>query len=153
MENPSHDHNRITGFAGLLFAFSLAITFGVSSGMEERIDQLERSVTELREQVDGLRRQIPVKAAVPDPVPSLVNHIARMEGYHVPGSLPRRQHNPGSLVYAGQPGTVRGAGGYARFPSPAAGFAALERDLRAKLARSFPLSRAWPYLPPAKVRP
>lgn len=137
----------------LLFAVAALSATSLIDGVRlreygDRITSLEREVGRLRTQVAALQPSTysPAPAGPDDPVAYLSRYIARREGYHVPGSLPRRQHNPGSLVYAGQPGAVRGANGYARFPTPAAGFAALERDLGTKLARGADLGRAWPYL-------
>ncbi len=79
--------------------------------------------------------------------------IAVKEGFFRPGSLPRRLHNPGALVYAGQPGAIQGDIGrdaghrpYARFTTDAAGWAALERDIAKKMREGRPLKPAWKYL-------
>jgi hypothetical protein len=54
------------------------------------------------------------------------------EGWNDLKSLVRRQHNPGALIYAGQPGARLGQSGYAAFKTDAEGMAALLADLRAK---------------------
>lgn len=72
--------------------------------------------------------------------------VAKREGFGVPNSLPTRHNNPGSLVYAGQRGAVRGDRGFARFATAREGWEALERDLRKKLAEGRSLKRAWAYL-------
>jgi hypothetical protein len=63
---------------------------------------------------------------------SAVNSIAaafqQQEGYY-PGSLAYLNNNPGNLVYAGQPGASPGAGGFAYFPSYAAGYQALTNQI------------------------
>jgi len=161
------DRSDRPGWFAILVLYALAVVNTVLSGHPiDRCERLESSIVELRRAVAAgvgvgvlqapapapVPAPVPVPAPAPAPAPvpacvaRLALYIARMEGYHVPGSLPRRQHNPGSLVYASQPGATRGARGYARFPTPAAGWAALDRDLRAKLARGYPLGRAWPYL-------
>lgn len=76
----------------------------------------------------------------------LEHEIARAEGFYRAGTLPRRQHNPGSLVFSGQPGATPGAEGYARFKTDAEGWAALSRDLAAKFRDRRPLHSAWRYL-------
>ncbi len=51
----------------------------------------------------------------------------------------RRQHNPGALIYVGQPGARQGKNGYAWFRTDEDGRAALLADLRAKSARGWTL--------------
>ena len=66
------------------------------------------------------------------------NAIAQFEGFDVPGSRPQRNHNPGDLKYAGQPGaTGHDAGGFAIFPDVATGFQALYNQLQ-KYVNDFP---------------
>lgn len=59
--------------------------------------------------------------------------IGDIEGWRVPDSLVHRLHNPGALVFAGQPGARPASGGYASFADDAAGWTAVERDILAKL--------------------
>lgn len=90
-----------------------------------------------------------------DLVPFLARYIATREGWSVPGSRVRLLRNPGALVFVRQPGAHRSKEAawdfpphlrFARFDSAAAGWDALVRDLRGKLARGSDLGRAWPYL-------
>jgi hypothetical protein len=60
--------------------------------------------------------------------------ISVHEGWNDLKSLVRRQHNPGALIYAGQPGSRKGRNGYAYFRTDEDGKAALLADLRAKTA-------------------
>jgi hypothetical protein len=61
------------------------------------------------------------------------------EGWNNLKSLVRRQHNPGALIYVGQPGARKGKNGYAWFKTDGDGMAALIADLRAKSARGMTL--------------
>lgn len=78
--------------------------------------------------------------------PPLVEYIARREGFGVAGALPTRLHNPGSLKFRRQRGARPGRRGFAAFERDADGWAALERDVRAKLRHHVPLSKGWVYL-------
>lgn len=49
-------------------------------------------------------------------------------------TLANRNNNPGNLRFIGQNGASQGEGGFARFDSPASGYAALLNDLDAKLS-------------------
>lgn len=64
----------------------------------------------------------------PAAVTTLANAIQTQEGYY-PGSLAYQNNNPGNLVYAGQPGASRGAGGFAQFQTYDQGRAALENQI------------------------
>ena len=151
-----HDNKQEGGWFHELAEFSLPAAVCLLAlscwFLSDAVSTLKRSFNSLEGRVVAL--ELALKKAKdyspsdPDPVPALAAHIARMEGYPVPGSLARRQFNPGCLAYAGQPGAARGSQGYARFPTAVDGFMALDRDLRAKLARGYPLGRAWPYLKP-----
>lgn len=77
---------------------------------------------------------------------AICNHIARMEGFYVKGSLPQRLNNPASLVFAHQRGASRDHSGFARFATVELGWSALERDVKLKLVRKIPLHRGWEYL-------
>ena len=83
-----------------------------------------------------------------DAVPAVARAIAVREGYFKPGAAPRRLRNPGSLVYAGQPGARRTGrrDRVAAFGREGDGWRALEGDIRAKLRRGACLSRGWAYL-------
>jgi hypothetical protein len=59
----------------------------------------------------------------PDAANALATAIQTHEGY-APGTLAYQNNNPGNLVYAGQPGATRGAGGFAAFNSYTAGYTA-----------------------------
>jgi hypothetical protein len=64
----------------------------------------------------------------PNVVNSLASAIQTQEGYY-PGSVAYQNHNPGNLVYVGQPGATKAAGGFASFSSYAAGRSALESQI------------------------
>lgn len=57
----------------------------------------------------------------------LAQAIAKAEGYGIPNAIPTRANNPGNLK-AGAP-TLPNSGGITQYPTPAAGWAALERQL------------------------
>jgi hypothetical protein len=69
-------------------------------------------------------------------VDSMAAAIQQMEGYIPPnaqypkGSLAYINQNPGNLRFANQPGAVQGQGGFAAFPSYAAGYAALQNQIQ-----------------------
>lgn len=64
--------------------------------------------------------------------------IAEDEGFYKPGSRPARNHNPGDLKFARQPGAIgKDKDGFAIFPDNATGFAALDRQLQ-KYVRDYP---------------
>lgn len=64
--------------------------------------------------------------------------VATFEGFYTPGSRPARNHNPGDLKFAGQPGAVgQDPLGFAVFPDDATGFTALDNQLQAYV-RNFP---------------
>jgi hypothetical protein len=64
----------------------------------------------------------------PAAVDSIAAAIQNQEGYY-PGSLAWQNNNPGNLVYAGQPGASKGAGGFASFSSYDAGQQALKNQI------------------------
>lgn len=78
--------------------------------------------------------------------PGITYKIAKMEGYYVPGSLPRRINNPGSIVFAHQRGARRHSSGFAQFATVELGWEALARDVEGKVRRGIPLRKAWKYL-------
>lgn len=64
--------------------------------------------------------------------------IQQFEGFNTPGSTASRNHNPGNLKYAGQPGAVgQDPRGFAVFSDDQAGLQALYNQL-AKYVRTFP---------------
>lgn len=67
-------------------------------------------------------------AISPTAVDALASAIQTHEGYY-PGSVAYQNNNPGNLVYAGQPGASRGAGGFAVFSSYALGDSALKNQI------------------------
>lgn len=66
---------------------------------------------------------------------SLEMALAVVEGWNIPGSVVRRLHNPGALVFSGQPGAIRSDLGYAKFETDEAGWQAFRRDLSVKKQR------------------
>lgn len=60
----------------------------------------------------------------PQAVDSIASAIQTQEGFY-PGSLAYQNNNPGNLIYVGQAGASPGAGGFAKFPTYAAGRSAL----------------------------
>lgn len=73
----------------------------------------------------------------PTTVSTIANTITKVEGYFTPGtpgypngSLAYQNNNPGNLVYAGQAGASPGAGGFAYFPTLAAGQQALQNQIQ-----------------------
>ena len=90
----------------------------------------------------------------PEAIHAVMWRISRQEGFYVCGTIPATHNNPGALVFCRQAGAVAGDRGelagklrFARFRTEAAGWAALERDIRLKQRRGVPLSVAWRYLP------
>lgn len=61
-----------------------------------------------------------------------------MEGYNTPGTLASRNNNPGNLRSG--PGQIGTSGGFAVFPSPDAGFAALDNQIQLNAARGLTLN-------------
>lgn len=72
----------------------------------------------------------------PAAVSAIAAAIQNEEGYY-PGSLAYRNNNPGNLAYVGQAGATPGAGGFARFSSYQAGYAALENQISLDLNRGY----------------
>ena len=73
-----------------------------------------------------------------DFIPTWAAAIAQFEGFNSAGSRPARNHNPGDLKFAGQPGAVgQDPKGFAVFPDDATGFQALYNQL-AKYVSDFP---------------
>jgi hypothetical protein len=75
----------------------------------------------------------------PAAVNALSSAIQNQEGYY-PGSLAYQNNNPGNLVYAGQPGATRGAGGFAAFDSYSAGLSALQNQITLDATRGTDVS-------------
>lgn len=60
-------------------------------------------------------------------------------------------NNPGNLRFAGQPGAVQGQGGFAKFPSPQAGYEALKRQIQLDASRGHTVqSFVSKYAPPSE---
>lgn len=73
-----------------------------------------------------------------DFIPAWANTIAQFEGYNSPGTRPARNHNPGDLKFAGQPGALGAdSAGFAVFPDDVTGFQALYLQLQ-KYVTSYP---------------
>ena len=71
-------------------------------------------------------------------VDSLATAIATFEGFFKTGTVAQRNNNPGNLRSGpGQTGTD--AGGYAIFPDPATGWAALDNQVTANINRGLTL--------------
>lgn len=67
-------------------------------------------------------------------VNAIADAITTEEGYY-PGSLAWRNNNPGNLIYVGQAGAVLGEGGFAKYPTAAAGRGALVYQINLDLER------------------
>jgi hypothetical protein len=65
---------------------------------------------------------------------AIANAITVQEGAGA-GTLATRNNNPGNLIYVGQPGATQGAGGFASFPTYAAGQAALIAQIQLDATR------------------
>lgn len=73
-----------------------------------------------------------------DFIPTWAQSIATFEGFFSPGSRPARNHNPGDLKFAGQPGAVgKDPQNFAVFPNDSSGWQALYNQL-AHYATEFP---------------
>ena len=80
------------------------------------------------------------QTCVPAKIERVAVAISVHEGWNNPNSLVRRQHNPGALIFVGQPGGRKGRQGYAWFKTDQTGKQALVADLRAKSARGMTLA-------------
>lgn len=64
-------------------------------------------------------------------IPAWANAVAQFEGYNTPGTVANRNHNPGNLKYAGQPGAVgKDSRGFAIFQDDVTGWQALYNQLQ-----------------------
>ncbi len=70
----------------------------------------------------------------------IANVMAQIEGWNVAGSLAQRNNNPVNLRFANQPGATLGEGGFAKFSSPDAGFAAAENQISLDASRGLSVS-------------
>jgi hypothetical protein len=64
----------------------------------------------------------------PTPPLTLLQAIAKQEGFYQPGTLAQRNHNPGNIIsgsFANSHGAIGFRSGYATFPDDATGWAAL----------------------------
>ena len=84
-------------------------------------------------------RRLGAASLDPGVLSTLAQAIQQQEGYY-PGSLAWQNNNPGNLVYAGQYGASPGAGGFASFPTYAAGFNALENQINLDAVRGSDLN-------------
>lgn len=65
--------------------------------------------------------------------------------------LAKVNNNPGNLKFAGQPGAVKGEGGFAKFSSPAAGLNALYNQVKLDASRGLTLAQfIYKYAPPTE---
>jgi hypothetical protein len=72
-------------------------------------------------------------------VDSIAQAIAQMEGYNSAGTLAQRNNNPGNLrAGPGQTGT---SGGFAVFPDPSTGWAALDSQVQTNINRGLTLQQ------------
>lgn len=76
---------------------------------------------------------------------NLLEAMARMEGWLVPTSRPRRNNNPGDIEY-GRFAIAHGATGsdgrFAIFPTPAAGFGAMKALLQGPVYQGLTVAQA-----------
>jgi hypothetical protein len=113
---PKEDFQRVTVLRSVSFALFFAPSGFCADTVPARVAEVESTMIER------------VAAA-----------ISVHEGWNNLKSLVRRQHNPGALIYVGQPGARQGKNGYAWFKTDEDGKAALLADLRAKSARGWTL--------------
>lgn len=71
-------------------------------------------------------------------VTSLAAAIRQVEGYNPAFA---GNNNPGNLIFVGQSGATMGAGGFAKFPTPEAGEAALEWQIQNYINRGYDLNQ------------
>jgi hypothetical protein len=80
---------------------------------------------------------------IPGALDTIAGTIQQVEGYY-PGSLAYVNNNPGNLVYtsyyASAFGAIPGAGGFAKFPDYATGYAALQHQIQVDAARGDSIS-------------
>lgn len=57
------------------------------------------------------------------------------------GTLAATNNNPGNLKFVGQPGATEGAGGFAHFETPEAGYAALQQQIKLDASRGQTLAQ------------
>ena len=79
-------------------------------------------------------------------VDTMTAAIIKMEGYN-PNFAPN--NNPGNLIFANQTGAVKGAGGFAKFPTYDDGVAALKWQIQNYIDRGYSLTSFFnKYAPP-----
>ncbi len=80
---------------------------------------------------------------IPGALDTISATIQQVEGYY-PGSLAYTNNNPGNLVYtsyyASAYGATQGAGGFAKFPDYATGYAAMQHQIQVDAARGDSIS-------------
>lgn len=86
-------------------------------------------------------------------IPDMVAQGQMPSGINIPGdpanNISVRQNNPGNLKFVGQEGATSGTRGFAAFPSPEAGFTALQNQIETDKARNLTLAQfANKYAPP-----
>jgi hypothetical protein len=83
-------------------------------------------------------------------MPKLAEAIAHEEGYYVEGSLPCRNNNPGDLRHGnGEVHPTNQPNSVGAFPTPADGWAALDRQLRLDSERGWTVQQlVYSYAPP-----
>ena len=83
------------------------------------------------------------KLGIPGALDTIAQTIQQVEGYY-PGSLAYTNNNPGNLVYtsyyASAYGATQGAGGFAKFPDYATGYAAMQHQIQVDAARGDSIS-------------
>lgn len=87
-------------------------------------------------------------AIAPASISAIASTIQQIEGYY-PGSLAYRNNNPGNLVYTGQPGATRGAGGFAVFDSYQDGWNALQNQIQLYANRGLTIEQMMAIYAPA----
>ncbi len=80
-----------------------------------------------------------------------INIPAQAPGQPGVTQLAAQNNNPGNLRFAGQQGAKPGAGGYASFPSPEAGYAALQNQIQIDTKKGLTLQQyITKYAPPSE---
>jgi hypothetical protein len=82
-----------------------------------------------------LSRHILMQRGLGATLTDLALAMASVESGTSPTALSIVNNNPGNLIYAGQPGATQGAGGFAAFPTYAAGLQAEENQINLDLTR------------------
>jgi hypothetical protein len=83
-------------------------------------------------------------------VQTIASTIQQVEGYY-PGSLSYSNNNPGNLIYAGQAGATRGAGGFAQFSTYQDGLDALNNQIQLYAGRGLTIQQMMNTYAPASA--